>query len=478
MRDKNIVVKLLNLITIIILYYVSGKNTLFMYASTICLYNVYLSCFQHITIKEILKKYNYHYSKLKILKYVSINIIIICLLFLISSILISDAINIFLKIENTFLPYLIMSLSIITEPLIKILLEYLQSYNKPKLSNSLLNLYYIIEFILLILISIITIRIIKMPIYISVSLLYLSKIISFVIISVITYLNIKKENIKYIKVREEKQINYKNEIKEILKNNNHKSIINVVKNSYYYISLIILYAILESKYSYSITTIEKDLTFLYLYGLTFINFVIDIIKNTSKSNKSDSVINYIYIIFEKIITITIIISITSPLICKIIFNNSENSMYLMMLSFLSIFIVLYNTTYEYIKSKKIIYTSLILGIISKLILTIPLFNSFYRMGYNLIYGDIISTIIGTSISIAINYVYIKIKNKNEKTFEKILGTLYESILLCIILVIFQFIVPITKTSYIKSILILMLYISISVMFIKLNIRLKKKQKRG
>ena len=144
MRDKNIVVKLLNLITIIILYYVSGKNTLFMYASTICLYNVYLSCFQHITIKEILKKYNYHYSKLKILKYVSINIIIICLLFLISSILISDAINIFLKIENTFLPYLIMSLSIITEPLIKILLEYLESYNKPKLSNSLLNLYYII----------------------------------------------------------------------------------------------------------------------------------------------------------------------------------------------------------------------------------------------------------------------------------------------------------------------------------------------
>lgn len=472
MKDKNIVVKLLHLIVLIILYHISKRNSLFLYASTLILYNIYLSCFSHITLKETYKKINYNYSKVKILKYTSINTIIISLLFLISSILISDAINIFLKIENTFLPYLIMSLSVITEPLIKILLEYLESYNKTKISNNLLNLYYIIEIVFLLIISILTINIIKLPIHISVSLLYLSKIIGFIIISILIYLNLKKIKIDYHKTREEKQINYKNEVKEILKNNSHKSIINLVKNSYYYISLIILYAILSTRYSYSIDIIEKDLTFIYLYGLAFITFIIDIIKNTSKNNKNEGVINYIYILFEKIITTTIVISVTSPLVCKIIFNNSENSIYLIMLSFLSIFIVLYNTTYQYIKSKKIIYTSLIIGIICKLILTIPLINSLYRMGYNLIYGDIISTVIALSISIAINYVYIKIKNKNEKTLEKILGTLYESILLCIILVLLQFIVPIITTSYIKSIFILMLYISISVMFIRL------KKKRG
>lgn len=473
MKDKNIVFKLIQLLTIILLYYISGNNSLFLYASTLSVYNIFLSCFSHITLKETFKKINYDYSKFKILKYISINIIIICTLFVLLSILISDTTNIFLNIENTFLPYLIMSLSIITEPIIKILLEYLESYNKPKLSANLLNVYYILDSIFLLIISIISINIIKLPINISVSLLYLSKILSFLIILVIIYLVLKKLNINLIKTREEKQINYKNEIKDILKNDSYKSIINLVKNSYYYISIIILYAVLTTRYSYNIEIIEKDLTFIYLYGIFIINFIIDIIKILTKSiNRKENVINYIYKIFQNILTISIILGITSPLICKIIFYSDNNSIYLMMLSLLSISIVLFDITYNYVKNKKVIYISLIVGIISKLILTVPLINSFYRMGYNLIYGDIISTIISMSISVMINYIYIKLNNKSEKTLENILVTLYESIILCIILVLLQFVVPVKTDSYIKALLTLILYISISIMFIKL------KKKRG
>ena len=148
----------------------------------------------------------------------------------------------------------------------------------------------------------------------------------------------------------------------------------------------------------------------------------------------------------------------------------------MMLSFLSIFIALYNTTYDYIKSKKIIYISLIVSIISKIILTIPFIDSFYRMGYNLIYGDIISTIISMSLGIIINYVYIKLNNKSTKTLENILTILYESILLCILLVIMQFIIPIKTDSYFKSILLLFVYIFISIVFIKMI--KTKRRKRG
>ena len=95
------------------------------------------------------------------------------------------------------------------------------------------------------------------------------------------------------------------------------------------------------------------------------------------------------------------------------------------------------------------------------------------MGYNLIYGDIISTIIGMSVSVIINYICIKIKNKKEKTLEKILVTLYESILLCIILVLLQFIVPVKTNNYIKALFTLILYIFLSIMFINL-----KKKNRG
>lgn len=473
MRDKTIVIKIIQFLFLLMLLHIYGDNSLFLYVITLSLYNIYLSCFSHITLKETYQKIDCQYSKFKILKYVAINIIIICSLFIISSILISDAISISLNIENTFLPYLIMSLSIATEPLIKILSEFLASCDKPKLSSAILTMYYILESFLLPIIGVLTIKIIKLPIYISISLLYLSKIFSFIIVLIIVYVSLKKSKTTLEKSKEKIRINYKKEVKEILMNNSTKSIINIIKNGYYYISIILLYMVLSTRYSYNIDVIEKDLTFVYLYGITIVSIIANIVLLLNKLNsKQENIINHIYTIFKKILTITIVFGITSPLVCKIIFDASDNYTYLMILSFLSIFIALFDTTFEHIKNKKIIYISLIFGIISKLILTVPLINSFYRMGYNLIYGDIISTMVSMFISIVINYIYIKAKSPKEKTLEKILTTLYESILLCIILVLMQFVIPIKTDNYLKALILLCIYIFVSIMFIKI------KKKRG
>lgn len=475
MKDKNIAITITRFITIVILYYIAGTKSLFLYATTLSLYNIYLSCFSHITIKDSFTKINCEYSKFNILKAIVISMGIIGLLFVLLSIVISDSINIFLNLEHTFWPYLIMSLSVLTEPLIKIFCEYIELHNKPKLSNTLLNTYHILDSISFLIIGILTLRIIKMPIYIAISLLYLSKILSFIIISILVHMTIKNTNI----ISEDNQneahpISYKNEIKKILKNNSSKSIISIVKHSYYYISIIILYMVLSTRYSYNISTVEKEITFVYLYGLTIVNFVVDLtIAFIKSAYKKLNIINYISKTFNKMLTISIVLCITSSLICKLMFGNPFGSVYLMMLSFLSIFIALFNITFEYIKNKKITYISLIAGIILKIILIIPLINAFYRMGYNLIYGDIISAIISMFVSVIINYIYIKNNNPKGSTLEQILKIMYENILLCIILVILQFIIPITTDSYIKSVILLIIYISISVIFINL-----KKKKRG
>ena len=469
MKDKDIIIKTIQTITIVLIYHISKNNNLFLFASTLSLYNVFSSCFSHITLKETLQKNDSYKNKNKIIRYTTINILIIYLIFILLSIFIGDAFNTALNVENTFLPYLMMGLSLITEPLLKIYLEYLNSYNKPKLSKNLLIVYYILESILLLIISIITLKIIKLPTHISISLFYLSKIISFITILTIIYLNLKK--IKVDKIKGEQRINYKKEVKNILTNNLHKSIIKVIKNSYYYISIILLYSVLSNRYNYDLELIEKNITFIYLYGLNIINLIIKVILYSKGKKEDTNIIEYIYNSFENTLITSIIIGITSPLICKILFLTNENNIYFTMLSILSIFIVLYKVTFEYTKNNKIIYISLLTGIISKLILTIPLINSFYRMGYNLVYGDIISTIISLSLSSIINYIYIKLNNKTEKTFEKILKTMYESILLCIVLLILQFIIPIKTNNYILALLILMFYITVSI----ICIRLKKKR---
>ena len=86
MKDKDKIIRIIQFLVVIPLYYIAGKNNLFLYVSTISLYNIYLSCFEHIKIKETLKKTNYNYSKFKILKYITLIISVICLLFVIFSI--------------------------------------------------------------------------------------------------------------------------------------------------------------------------------------------------------------------------------------------------------------------------------------------------------------------------------------------------------------------------------------------------------
>ena len=74
-----------------------------------------------------------------------------------------------------------------------------------------------------------------------------------------------------------------------------------------------------------------------------------------------------------------------------------------------------------------------------------------------------------TISIVIGYIPAKNKSpKGAKYLDKILNILYENIILAIILIILEFIVPINTTSYLKSLLLIVLYLSISYGFFKIK----------
>lgn len=468
MKDRNIIVKILRVLSLIILYYISSKTSMFIYLITLVLYDIYVSSFKHIKLKDTFKKIDNNHQKINLLKYMSLSILIITSIFILLSLLISESINIFLNINKTLLPLVVMSISVITKPILNLIIECLESLNKFKIANRVYYTYYIIEFILFIIFSIITIRLIKLPLYIIVALLYIPKIISFISIILIFCLILKNT---HKEDKEEIKIEYAKEIKSTLKNNIQDSMISVCEKGFYYISITILYLVLSTRYSYDINAVEKDIVFIYLYGLNIINLVIEIVLKYIEE-KNNNIMPQVIELFRRLMVNSIIIVITAPLICKLIFNQSSSSIYFAMLGFLAIFIALFKKTFKHVKNKKIIYISLLVGIFSKIILIVPLINSFYRMGYNLIYGDIISTAISMLISIIINYIYLQNKCKKEKILEKILTTLYENMILCILLIILQFIIPIKTENYILSLLILLVYIVISLLFFKV------KKKRG
>ena len=364
-------------------------------------------------------------------------------------------------------------LCIFTRPFIKLLSEYLISITGNSKYDNLNFIYKIFNNILLVVIALFLFKVFKLKTVIAIGLLYLPKILSVLIILGILYLLKKDIKIKNNNIIE--KIDLKKEIKNVFSSNIDKSIIEIVKQTYFYISIVILYLVLSTRYNYAINDIENNITFIYLYSITIINYLIYLANMINSSiTSSISMTNRMYNNFKIMLSIAIVFGIISPLTCKVIFNNPKYSIYLMMTNYLAIFILLYDITYKSIKNKAVIYISLIVGLLTKIILIIPLINAFYRMGYNLIYGDIISSIIGYFISITINYIYIKnheIVKKNY--FDKLLDILFENILLAIILILLEFIIPITTENYFKSLGLIIIYVTISIVFIKI-----KNKKRG
>ena len=138
-------------------------------------------------------------------------------------------------------------------------------------------------------------------------------------------------------------------------------------------------------------------------------------------------------------------------------------------SYILVFYILYNLIINLNiicnKEKNIIIT-LFTGLIITLITSIPIINSSYRMGYNLVGGSLISIILGITISIIIGIILIKKKLKLSllNNFNDILNMIYENIIYSLVLVLFTFIVKVNIDSIIKSILVIIFYIFITIVF--------------
>lgn len=469
-KDKKIILNILQIFIIILLYYLVGKNSIFLYVLSLSLYQIFISSFSHLSFKNSFDKYQDIKEKNTFLNISIFSISCLSLAFIILSILISDISSTILKIEDMFLVFLFMGLSIISTPLKNLYLDYLNSTKRIKKANIIDNLYSYSEIILFIILSILLFKVLDIPLHIKNALLYLPKILSILLSSIAFFLITKKDYSKAtIKIFKNTNKYYR-ELKKVLTKDNYKSIINIVKNSYYYISIIILYLVLSTRYKYAINVIEEDITFIYYYLLMIIISLSKIIvPSINNSESSKTLTNKLYLRLKIILPISIILSIISPLICKIIFNAPDKSIYLVIINFMILFLSLYNTTINELKNKKLLYVCISIGIITKLLTTIPLINAFYRMGYNLIYGDIVSTMISLLIPTIIGYMSSSNKSsKGEKYLDKILNIFYENIILTIILIVLEFIIPITTNSYLKSILLVMLYLSISYAFFKIK----------
>ena len=463
------IINILYFLLMIFLFYFTKDSNMLLFTMSFSMFIIFSSLFSSTSIKDKINKFNnnkYYYSSNKVFKYTIIFISIIISILILISYLFSLLIN----IKGISLVNICMCIYLYTNIIMKIEGEYI--------NNKIINIYNIINIILVFISIILLYKVFHFDNYINICILYLTNIINFIFFNIMFYIFIFRKN-KYVKKREENKINYIKEAKNCLITNKINTIFNIIKSSYIYFSIIILYFILINKYNYSYDTIGNYITSIYLYGIGVIYFIYKIINNIyidSFNELKNKIINKneynIYNFINKIINVTISLMVLLIIISKpinnILFNGSTINI-ILDVSYLLFFYIFYeviiNINMICNKEKNVIII-LLIGLVISLITSIPIINSSYRMGYNLVSGSIMSIILGITISTIIGIILIRNKLKLSllDNFNNILNIIYSNIIYTLILVLFTFIVKVDIDKIFNSVLVIIFYIFISIVF--------------
>lgn len=465
---KKIVNILLTTFILLLFYLLKDTNTLPLTIS-FCMYILYSSIFSTTNIKNVIEEFQtkkYYYSRDKVFKYSIVAVLLLGTLLLGVSYLVGSVID----IDNLNIINIFMTISLLSNIILKMIRDYLEVIGYKKISTNLINIYLVGVLIIEIILSILLFKVFHLNNYINIILLYSVNTIVFIIITILLYILISKRAKKIVKTREETKINYFNKIKKIIISNQIETIFNITKGTYIYISVIILYYVLINKYNYSYHLTDTLITSTYFYGLIIIYLIYNSIKkfiNIDYTNIKENFNNNINKIIKTTLNICILLTIISIPIDNILFGGNYNILLglIPLLFFYILYNYIININIKYSKEKTNIII-LLIGLLAKIIFELPLINAVYRMGYSLTLGSILSTVIGLIISIIIGLIFIKNKFKLNllNNFNNILNIIYESMIYALLLVVFTLIVKVDKVGIIKNILVIIFYLFITVLF--------------
>lgn len=464
MKKKINILYLILMIFLLLFSSISKNHIILPLVTSLSLNTLFYNIFININITNILDKYKNKYKVYKII------FIFTILLFAVLSI-ISYLLGNLLPISGLNIINFISVLSTSTILLIKITSRYLEYTKYKKLGTKLFNLYLISNITILSISSMLLYKVFNYNDNTNILLLYIINILTFIITMILLYLFILRKN----KNKTKEIHNYKEILKNIFNINYNIVIYSIIKNSYIYTSIIILYYTLTNKYNYSYENTSIVITNTYFYGMLLIKYISLLIKKYlmfDYTNYTKQIIK----IFNYLLSICILLMIISGPIARLLFNTNNFLFDLILLLFIyTIYDYIINTSIN-INSNKANKIILFSGLIIKLLFEIPLINTNYRIGYSLSFGSILSIILGMTTSSIIGMIYInkKLKFNILNNFNNILNVIYENIILCVILVLFTLIVKVDTNNIISSILVILFYIFITILFYIIKKIIKKR----
>lgn len=469
------VVNSLFLIFILLLFSLTKDIAILPLTISFGMYMLFNSLFSTTDIKDIVGTYhkNKDYSKRdNTFIYTIIAILLIGGVLTIISYLVGSILN----IEKLYIVNIVMTISLISNILLNVIKDYLEIIGYKKASNNLVNIFYIVVLSLLCILGVLLFKVFKSDIYKSLIILYSINIFVFVVLAVILYIMIFKKK----KAKQNNKEKCFGNLKKIIISDKRMVIYNIIRNSYIYTSIIILYYVLTNKYNYSYELVSRTISNVYFYGLIIIcciHNIIDKYLNTNYDNIKDNFNKNFNKILQVSLNICILLLVISKPISVMFIGLDYNI--LSVLIPLLFFYIIYNYIVRLnIKHSKDIslLTVLFSGILIKIIFELPFIDTIYRMGYSLVLGATLSSVLGFIASIIIGTIFIKQKFKINlhSNFNNILNIIYESIIYTLLLVLCTLIIKVDTTARLSSLLVITFYIFITFFFYKIKNTITKK----
>lgn len=482
------IASIMSFLLLLLIYIFTKDYNMFLLTLSFSMFIIYNGIFSTMSIKKILEKLydkKYYYSINRIFKYSVLFLLVIMLFIMLISYLISLLIN----IQGLGVVNISMCIYLLMNIIIRLESEYLSIIKNKKIGDNLVYIYNIISSILQFIMVFLLYKVFDLDNYINISILYIVGIIPFVIFNVLIYIFVfKNKNIS--KKREESKIKFVKEIKNSLIGDKTVIAFNMIQGSYIYLTIVILYFILINKYNYDYDKAGVYITYIYFYGTAMVYYIYRIIKiiygnkfneikEKIRNKENYNLINFINKVVSLLISLTILLIIISKPLNNILFNNKDINI-ILNVSYVLIFYIMYdliiNINILCNKSKNVIIT-LFIGLFVCLITSVPIIDTSYRMGYSLVGGSIVSIILGLTISIIIGIILMKKKLKLSilNNFNDILNMIYENIIYALVLVLFTFIIKVNISGVVRSILVIVFYIFVTIVFYIIKEKLANKK---
>ena len=270
--------------------------------------------------------------------------------------------------------------------------------------------------------------------------------------------------------------------------------IDIFKSLYTSVDVVMLVKILVNDLSFKVSTAESVISIFSTWGskLTMIvisiatGVMVSLIPNLTRSFVKNDMADVrkkinqtLQVIIFLVLPMTVGLSILAQPVWDIFYGNSPLgtdvfSYYIYTALATTLFTATITIT-QVLKEYKVVFISLITGLLVKVIFNAPLVYGFYKLGIPAYHGATTATILGYLICVIIclAFLHSKYKVEYEDTFNKTIKIIVSVIIMSLVLLSMKFVIPLDQTNRLLNIPIILIYTVVGgLIFILINLRNK------